>query len=138
MQPFLGRTSIRMQQKCVNSADKFCYICGDVTISSQKRAITPIIRKAYHLYFGCQIGDQDKSWAPHISCNTCVANLRKWLSRQRRSMPFAVPMVRREQTNHISELLLHGASPPAKFFEEEKVDLKLSEYTIYYAASTSR
>jgi hypothetical protein len=64
IQPFLGRTSIRMQRKCVNSADNFCYICGEVTFSSQKRAITLIIRKVYHLYFGCQIGDQDKSWAP--------------------------------------------------------------------------
>jgi hypothetical protein len=93
IQPFLGRTSMRMQRKFVNSADNCCYVCGEVTFSSQKRAITPIIWKAYHFYFGCQIGDQDRSWAPHICCNTCAANLRKWLSRKRRSVPFAVPLV---------------------------------------------
>jgi hypothetical protein len=74
IQPFLGRTSIRMQRKCVNSADNVCYICGEVTFSSQKRAITSIIRKAYHPYFGCQIGDQDKSWAPHICCSTYLCS----------------------------------------------------------------
>jgi hypothetical protein len=76
IQPFLGRTLIRLQRKCVNSADNFCYICGEVTFSSQKHAIIPIIRKACHLYFGCQTGNQDKSWAPHICCNICAANLR--------------------------------------------------------------
>jgi predicted permease len=45
-------------------------------------------------------------------------------------MPFAIPTVWREQTNHISDLILHGASPAARFFEEEKVDPKLSEFII--------
>ena len=109
-----------MQRKCVNSTDNFCYICGEVTFSSQKRAITPIIRKAYHLYFGCQIGDQDKSWAPHICCNTCAANLRKWLSRKRRSMPFAIPMVWREQTNHISDCYFCMVPPLRQGFSKKK------------------
>jgi hypothetical protein len=61
--------------------------------SSQKCAITPIIRKSYHLYFVYQNGDQDKDWAPYICCNTCAANLRSCLSRKRLSMPFVVHMV---------------------------------------------
>jgi hypothetical protein len=60
IQPFLGWTSIGMQRKCVNIADN-CYICGELTFSSQKHAITPIIRKAYHLYFGCQIGTRTRA-----------------------------------------------------------------------------
>ena len=35
-----------------------------------------MIKTAYSLYFGCRIGNQDKSWAPHICCNTCAANLK--------------------------------------------------------------
>lgn len=75
-----------MSRKCVNNPDHFCYVCGEVTFASQKRSITPLIKKAYQLYFGYQIGDQDKQWAPHICCNACASNLRNWLNRKKRSM----------------------------------------------------
>src|ERR1043165_7312190 len=68
-----------MPRKFLNSADSFCYVCGKATFSTHKRSITPLIRKAYHCYFGCKIGDQVKSWVPHTCCNTCVCNLRNWL-----------------------------------------------------------
>jgi hypothetical protein len=64
--------------------------------SSLKRTITLIIRKAYHFYFVCQTGEEDKNWAPHICCNTCAANLHSCLSHKRWSMPFAIPIVWRE------------------------------------------
>jgi hypothetical protein len=43
-------------------------VCGDYTIKLNRKTITPLIKKAYELYFGCEIGDQDKPWAPHIVC----------------------------------------------------------------------
>ncbi|CAH2014076.1 unnamed protein product [Acanthoscelides obtectus] len=92
-----------MSRKCVNNPDQFCYVCGDVTFASQRRSITPLITKAYQLYFGCKLGDQDKQWAPHICCNTCASSLRSWLNGKKRSMRFAVPMVWREPTNHIND-----------------------------------
>lgn len=92
-----------MSRKCVNNPDHFCYVCGEVTFASQKRSITPLIKKAYQLYFGYQIGDQDKQWAPHICCNACASSLRNWLNRKKRSMRFAVPMVWREPTNHVND-----------------------------------
>ena len=58
----------------MNSADNFCYICGEVTFVSQKRNMTAVIKKAYNLYYGCKIGDQDKSWAPHI----CMSKKKVW------------------------------------------------------------
>ena len=91
-----------MPRNCVNQADNFCYICGEITSTEQRRVISAIIRKAYHLYFGCQIGDQDKIWAPHICCNTCETNLTQWLNKKRKAMPFAVPMVWREPTDHVT------------------------------------
>jgi len=87
----------------VDGADNFCYICGEVTFARQRKAITAIVRKAYHLYFGCKIGDQDKSWAPHICCHKCATYLLQWLNGKRHAMAFAVPLVGREPSNHATD-----------------------------------
>ena len=92
-----------MPRKCINIVDNFCYICGEVTFANQKKSITSQVKKAYHLYFGCKIGDQDKPWAPHICCATCATQLSQWLNGKRPSMPFAVPMVWREPSNHTND-----------------------------------
>lgn len=65
--------------------------------------MTAIIKKGYELYFGCKIGDQDKVWAPHICCSSCATSLRAWLAGKRPSMPFAIPMIWREQNNHVTD-----------------------------------
>ncbi|GBL77733.1 hypothetical protein AVEN_152948-1 [Araneus ventricosus] len=36
-----------------------------MTFTAQKKNISSVVKKAYHFYFGCKIGDQDKDWAPH-------------------------------------------------------------------------
>ena len=92
-----------MPRKCVNTVDNFCYICGEVTFANQKKSITSKVKKAYHAYFECKVGDQDKPWAPHICCATCTTQLSQWLNGKRPSMPFAVPMVWREQSNHVDD-----------------------------------
>src|SRR5271165_6535673 len=68
-----------MSRKCVNAIDSFCYICGEFTSKTQKVSMTPLVKKAYELYFGCKVGDQDKVWAPHICCKHCAVNLRGWV-----------------------------------------------------------
>lgn len=60
-----------------NSSDNFCHICGEVTLRSQKMIITPLVKKADQLYFGCEIGDQDKGWVPHKCCKMCARILSK-------------------------------------------------------------
>ena len=92
-----------MPRNCVNSPDNFCYICGEVTFLKQKKAITPTVKAAYKYYFGCKIGDQDKAWAPHICCSTCARDLPKWLKGEKVAMPFAVPMIWREPSNHVND-----------------------------------
>ena len=57
---------INMPRKCVNSLDAFCYICGEVTFKSRRLFFTPLIKKCHEDYFGCKVGDQDKSYAPHF------------------------------------------------------------------------
>ena len=71
-------------------------------MSSQKRVLTTRTRKAYHQYFGCKVGDQEKTWASHICCNSCVTALNEWLKKKRKAMPFAVPMIWRKPTDHVN------------------------------------
>ena len=42
-------------------------------------------------------------WAPHYACETCTSILRKWFTGKVKSMPFAVPMIWREPTNHATD-----------------------------------
>src|SRR5271165_4701345 len=57
------------RQKCVNSPDSFCYICGCYTLLRQRRNITSFVMRAYKAYFEVPLGDQDKKWTPHIVCH---------------------------------------------------------------------
>ena len=34
-------------------------------------------------HFAPAVGDQDKNWAPHQICRTCVENLRQWTKRKK-------------------------------------------------------
>lgn len=72
-------------------------------LKSQARSISEEVKRAYFLYFKCQIGDQDKTWAPHVCCVSCHINLVQWMHRKKKSMPFAVPMVWREPTDHVRD-----------------------------------
>lgn len=92
-----------MRRACKNTNDKFCFICGRFTSMDQKVKITRFIKTLYEAYFGCHLSDQDKSWAPHIVCKTCVENLRLWLHGKKKCMPFGVPMIWREPTNHLND-----------------------------------
>lgn len=91
------------RRSCVNNPDCFCYICGKYSTSDQRKNMTKRLRVAYRHYFGCEIGDQTKSWAPHFCCTVCYSGLTQWLNGKRNRMPFAVPMVWREQKDHHSD-----------------------------------
>ncbi|KAL4131092.1 hypothetical protein QTP88_008441 [Uroleucon formosanum] len=98
-----SRTSVIMPRQCKNHPDIFCYVCGSFAIKTQRRKITNDLRNIYELYFGCHLGDQDKVWAPHTICSACSNGLRDWLNKRKSSMPFAIPMVWREQKNHYND-----------------------------------
>ena len=55
-----------MSRQCINHTNCFCYICGEFTPKSQLHNMTPLVKKGYEKYFGCMIGDQNKSWPPHL------------------------------------------------------------------------
>lgn len=56
------------QRGCVNSADKFCYVCGEFVTNKSFNKITQVIKDKYREHFGIGISHQDKSWAPHGVC----------------------------------------------------------------------
>ena len=87
---------------CVNHPDCFCYICGEFTVKKYQRAITSKIKSLYKLYFQCAVGEQDKTWAPHICCVRCSSGLYTW-SKSGRALPFAIPMIWREQHDHVTD-----------------------------------
>ena len=73
------------------------------TTSDQRKNMTKRLRVAYKHYFGCEIGDQTKSWARHPCCTVCYSGLTQWLNGKLNRMPFAVPMIWREQKDHLSD-----------------------------------
>ena len=98
-------STINMRRKCINSLDAFCYICGEVRFKSRRRPFTLLVKKCYEYYFGCKVGDQDKSWFPHFCCVTCARLLAVRVNGSR-CMPFAIPAVWRETTDHVSDCYL--------------------------------
>lgn len=92
-----------MSRQCKKKPDNFCYICGEFTLVAQRKLLTALVKKAYHLYFGCKLGDQDKAWAPKICCNTCSRTLTGWMKGSHKSMKFAIPMIWREPQNHVND-----------------------------------
>ena len=92
-----------MDWKCKNHPNSFYYICRHVILPDRQAKITDFVKKAYHAYFEVKVGDRGKPFAPHICCKTCVENLRDWRNKNRKSMPFSVPMVWREGKDHVTD-----------------------------------
>lgn len=92
-----------MSRACKSNPDRFCYICGEVTLKKHQRKLTDHIKALYHAYFGCKVGDQEKSWAPHICCSRCSHALSLWFNGKGVGLPFGVPMVWREQHDHFHD-----------------------------------
>ena len=91
------------RRHCKNNPDNFCYICGEYIFSGNGVPISNFLKMAYFSYFKMKLGDQDKKWAPHKSCINCNKYLRLWTQGKKKSLKFGIPMVWREQTNHIDD-----------------------------------
>ena len=65
-----------------NSPNTFCYLCGDFVVKKHQRNIIDFVKKVYFLYFGIEIGNQDKCCVPCKVCYVCVVNLRKWYNKE--------------------------------------------------------
>lgn len=54
-------------------------------------------KKAYKLYFGCKVGDHDKTWALYTYCIMCLRLATGWLNAFCQIL-FAIFMVQRQAT----------------------------------------
>lgn len=93
--------SVKMAQRgCVNSADKFCYVCGEFVTNKSFNKITQVIKDKYREHFGIGISHQDKSWAPHGVCGTCYRYLYQTASQNVYPFGFVQPMHWMEPKDH--------------------------------------
>ena len=90
------------RRSCRNKPNVFCYICGEYTFAPYMKLITSFITRTYHAYFDIKLADQDKAWAPHMVCKACTEILRG-RTHGKRSLNFGIPIVWREQTNHVTD-----------------------------------
>ncbi|XP_066436113.1 uncharacterized protein [Eleutherodactylus coqui] len=58
--------------------------------------------EAYKAYFGMPVVDQDKTWAPHFTCENFKRTLEGLYRGEKRAMRFAIPLIWREPTDHTS------------------------------------
>ena len=89
-------------RQCKTSSDCLCYVYGyyiSVQHSSYEIAKGTKHWTTYTLYFGMDIGNQDKFWATHVICGSSRSNLEVWLRGSGRFMLFAVPRVWRKPQN---------------------------------------
>ena len=95
------------RRTCLNSPDSFCYICGSLTISSQRTNISKFVKQAYSAYFKIKLGGQGNKWAFHHKvCKKCVESLRKWTKGTSDKLPLCIPMVWQKQKRSLHRLLL--------------------------------
>ncbi|XP_058858437.1 uncharacterized protein LOC117432411 isoform X3 [Acipenser ruthenus] len=90
---------------CKHPADAFRYVCGQFIKTRAKKYSVEASAKmceAYKAYFGMPVGDQDKPWAPHFTCEHCKKTLEGWYRGEKRAMKFAIPRIWREPTDHSS------------------------------------
>lgn len=94
------------KRACKHSNNSFCYVCGLYIAPKQvshRIEMKTKFSEAYFSYFGISIGNQDKPWAPHVTCGSCRSVLEAWYRSMNRKMPFEFPMVWREPKDHVTD-----------------------------------
>lgn len=91
-----------MPRTCVNIANSFWNVCGELTFTSQKCNLNPIMQKAWEFHFEKKIArDQNNICAPHIFCKTSLTLLACWLKHEAPKMRFSLPVVRIDPKYHL-------------------------------------
>ena len=77
------------RRQCNTDPDKFCYVCGRyIPTPINRRLITPRIQSLYLKYFGVELGDQTRNWAPHRICRPCELDLLEWGKAKKKTSSF--------------------------------------------------
>ena len=80
----------------------FSVISVFVLLYHLKDVISIALSKKFIL-LGVLLGDQEKSWAPHQVCTTCVETLISWSQGKNAKLKVGVPIVLREPKNHVDD-----------------------------------
>lgn len=86
-----------------NKLNNFCFVCGKLTVKSQRRHLTTDAIAGYNYYFSSikPIAEmQNASFAPEFSCFACIEALDSWWKGRRYSLPFGLPMVWTDPGDH--------------------------------------
>src|SRR6218665_1799872 len=76
----------------LHPADAFCYVRGQFIKTKARKYSMKACRKmceAYKTYYGMPVGDQDKSWAPHFTCEYCTKTLEDVPTPPKRDLPYS-------------------------------------------------
>lgn len=92
-----------MSRLCRTLPEHFCYICGKYMISGENCNMTAKIQEAYQLYFKLSSNNGKRSFIPNFCCIKCKSSLLAWMRGSVKRMGFAVPMIWREPTDHVSD-----------------------------------
>ena len=94
------------------------------------------ILNSYNLYFGIDTKEEvSKSWPPNVICATCVRHLRAWLNGTKKSMPYAVPMILRKQTNHVTDCYFYQNNLTGYSIKTRQKNLTCQREISYEASS---
>lgn len=59
------------RHRCNKSCDGFCYVCGDLVVRKNRKALSENLQSIYKSCFGIDVAHQDTHWVPHTICNSC-------------------------------------------------------------------
>ncbi|XP_061419050.1 uncharacterized protein LOC133349530 [Lethenteron reissneri] len=77
---------------CKHPADAFCYVCGQFIKTRAKKYSVEASAKmceAYKAYFGMPVGDKNKPWASHFTCEQYKQTLEGWYRGENRAIRIA-------------------------------------------------
>ena len=81
---------------------------------NMKTSINTDGEKTYESYSVCEVG------GPDVCCICCAATVRNWLNNKGRSVTFALPMLWREPTDHLTESHFYSSATSARNYKEKK------------------
>lgn len=105
----------------------FCYICGKWAFEKTKRNITERLEQGYEQYFGMEI-IKNAWYVPEYCCNSCYRALYYWIKRERKSMPFGIPMIWFDPVKHNAEVCYFCINS-AKISSHNKKTIQHIEYS---------
>ena len=127
-----------MSRSCVNSADLFCYVCGEVTLASQRPSIERLwSRKPTICTLGVNWMTKTRSGRRTLCANRVQYVLEAWMNYKGITMPFAHSSGVEGTLKLQQWLLLLLDTSCGKWYEQKDAENWLCKYTLCHQICTS-